>query len=84
VAELRAEVLELTKRAAEAEGENRTLRDALERERARADRLAAEADTLHEREGEARALRDALADLARRLDQAEARLALPWWRRLMG
>ncbi len=34
-------------------------------------------------EGEARALRDALADLASRLDRAEARLALPWWRRLI-
>ena len=35
-------------------------------------------------ESEARVLRDALADLASRLDRAEARLALPWWRRLLG
>lgn len=37
-----------------------------------------------EAEGEARALRDALADLAARLNRAEERLALPWWRRLLG
>jgi hypothetical protein len=35
-------------------------------------------------EGEAKALRDALADLAARLDRAEQRLALPWWRRWLG
>ena len=53
VADLRAELMEATRRAAEAEGENRVLRAALEREQTRADRL-------------------------------EARLALPWWRRLIG
>jgi hypothetical protein len=42
VADLRAEVLELTKRAAEAEGESRVLRQALEHERAKADRLEAD------------------------------------------
>jgi hypothetical protein len=51
-------------------------------------RLQAEVLRLTERaaraEGEALALRDALADLARRLDRAEERLAMPWWRRLLG
>ena len=78
VAELRARV--------------RGLEATLERERRAfyeaGDALAAENADLRERvgraEGEAAALRDALADLAGRLDRAEARLARPWWRRLLG
>ena len=35
-------------------------------------------------EGQVTSLRDALADLSVRLDRAEVRLALPWWRRLLG
>ena len=35
-------------------------------------------------EREVRTLRDALYDLSRRLDRAEERLALPWWRKLLG
>jgi hypothetical protein len=29
-------------------------------------------------------LRETVADLRARLDRAEARLAVPWWRRLLG
>lgn len=35
-------------------------------------------------EGEAAALRAQVLDLAARLDRAELRLAMPWWRRLLG
>jgi hypothetical protein len=76
---------------AEGTAENRLLREQLERERARADQLAAEAGKLQARagkaEGEAAVLRDALFDLARRLDTATnelSELRKPWWRRLLG
>jgi hypothetical protein len=55
------------------------LRDALEQ---RTDSLLAMTERAARAEGEALALRDALADLAARLNRAEERLALPWWRRL--
>lgn len=57
------------------------LRDTIE---ARTAALLAMTERAARAEGEAAALRDALADLAGRLDRAEARLALPWWRRALG
>jgi|1185.fasta_scaffold399991_1 multidrug resistance efflux pump len=45
---------------------------------ARAERAAAVA------EAQAAMLRETVADLRARLDRAEARLAVPWWRRLLG
>ena len=54
-----------------------------ERERLTADLVRA-TDRAGKAEGQVQALRDALADLADRLDRAEARLAMPWWRRLIG
>jgi hypothetical protein len=65
----------------------RVLADELQAVRADRDRLAQELMAACERagrtEGEAAALRDALFDLSRRLDRAEERLALPWWKRLL-
>jgi hypothetical protein len=53
-------------------------RDRIVEQRAQARERAAKA------EGEASTLRDALFDLSARLDRAEARLAMPWWKRLFG
>ena len=83
---------------ARAETEARVLREAWEREKARADelqavradrdRLAQELMTISERaaraEGAVPILQNALIDLARRLDRAEERLAQSWWRWLFG
>ena len=61
--------------------ELQALREALDQRIAELLHMAARAARA---EGEASALRDALADLAGRLDRAEERLALPWWRRVLG
>jgi hypothetical protein len=96
--ELRNELLDVRERAAGAEREVRVLREAWEREKARADelqavradldRLAQELMTISERaaraEGAVPILQNALIDLARRLDRAEERLAQSWWRWLFG
>jgi hypothetical protein len=83
VAEERAQQLDqrLAERSAAAEKEAAALRQAIYEATNRLDRERARADKA---EGEAVALRDALADLSQRLDRAEERLALPWWRKLLG
>ena len=62
-----------------------SLRAEFEQERRQsADRTAALLERAAKAEGQVLELHNALADLAGRLDRAEARLAMPWWRRLMG
>src|SRR3954471_14019991 len=86
---------DLRERLERAEGEAERLRDQnaqlyqqiadLHSERDRiVERSAQTRERAAKAEGEATTLRDALADLSGRLDRAEARLAMPWWRRLIG
>ena len=71
----------LRERLVKTEGEAAQLR--MERDQIM-ERLAQTRERAAKAEGEGTALRDALADLSARLDRAEARLAMPWWKRLFG
>ena len=78
----------LRERLARAEGEATQLRQQVTDLQSERDRIVEQRAQARERaakaEGEANTLRDALFDLSTRLDRAEARLSMPWWRRLFG
>jgi hypothetical protein len=78
----------LRERLARAEGEATQLRQQVTDLQSERDRIVEQRAQARERaakaEGEANTLRDALFDLSTRLDRAEVRLAMPWWRRLLG